>query len=128
MRFLFRYQVVYPGVTDEELAKIPSMSKYRFQRMAIFINSNFVFSMTPLVHMSVRESDQYLINLQTLQKLKATWYERPMITSIEAVRGAAFWKLTKKDQMGNFFIVKPREEALNDSDEEIPEAQLGYGR
>lgn len=88
--------------------------------MLIFINSQCLFSMNPVVHMSVREPDHYIVNLMTMQKLNSTWYERPQITSIEAIRGAQKWCLTKKDASGNFFIVKPRLEQLNDSIDEIP--------
>ena len=69
--------------------------------------------MNPAVHMSVREPDQYIVNLMTLQKLNTTWYERPHVTSIEAIRGANRWCLSKKDDSGNFFIVKPREDKLS---------------
>lgn len=53
--------------------------------------------MNPIVHMSVREADQYIVNLMTLQKLSATWYERPHVTSIEALNGAEKWSLSKLD-------------------------------
>ena len=75
VRFLFRYQVQFKSGTDE--SKVPAICKYRFQRMMIFINSNLGFNMNPVVHMSAKQPDQYLINLQTTQKLKSTWYERP---------------------------------------------------
>ena len=84
--------------------------------------------MNPVVHMSVTEPDNYIVNLMTLQRLSSTWYERPEVTSIEAIRGASKWCLTKKDAMGNFFTVKPRREDLSDSIDEIPEAQLAYLR
>ena len=88
--------------------------------MLIFINSQCLFSMSPVTHISVREPDHYIVNLMTMQKLNTTWYERPQITSIEAIRGAQQWCLTKKDASGNFFIVEPRVEQLNDSIDEIP--------
>ena len=78
--------------------------------------------MNPVVHMSVTEPDNYIVNLMTLQRLQTTWYERPEVTSIEAIKGASKWCLTKKDAMGNFFTVKPRIENLSDSFDEIPEA------
>lgn len=84
--------------------------------------------MNPVVHMSVREPDQYIVNLNTLQKLNATWYERPNVTSIEAIRGAKKWCLNKKDAFGNFFIVKPRTGTLEDYMDDLPDAQLGYLR
>ena len=87
--------------------------------------------MTPVVHMSVKEADQYIVNLMTQQKLNTTWYERPCVTSIEAINGSRKWSLTKKDEFGNFFSVMPRqlepgEEDLLDG--ELPGAQLGYLR
>ena len=78
--------------------------------------------------MSVTEADHYIVNLMTLQRLSSTWYERPQFSSIEAIRGASKWCLTKKDVMGNFFTVRPRTENLSDSFDEIPEAQLAYNR
>lgn len=79
--------------------------------------------MGPAVHMSVIEPDNYIVNLMTLQRLSSTWYERPEITSIEAIKGASKWCLTKKDAVGNFFIVRPRVKNDNDSfEDEIPEA------
>ena len=61
--------------------------------------------MTPNVLMSVRQSDQFIVNLMTAQRLNATWYERPQVSSIEALNGARHWQLHKKDEFGNFFIV-----------------------
>lgn len=124
VRFLFRYESV--PLSPE--AALPATCRFRFQRMIIFINSQCLFAMNPAVHMSVREPDQYIVNLMTLQKLNTTWYERPHVTSIEAIRGANRWTLCKKDDSGNFFIVKPRVDKLNDSIDEIPGAQLGYLR
>ena len=77
VRFLIRYEVQFNNMPQEEIDKIPVMCKHRFQRLMVYINSNFAFNMNPQVHMSVLEPDQYLVNLQTLQKLNATWYERP---------------------------------------------------
>lgn len=72
--------------------------------------------------MSVRQPDQFVINLMTQQRLNTSWYERPQVSSIEAINGAKRWCLAKKDAYGNFFTVKPREENLNDSIDEIPGA------
>ena len=79
--------------------------------------------MNPIVHMSVREPDSYLVNLMTLQKLNTTWYERPMVSSIEAINGASNWCLAKKDAFGNFFTVRPRQDSPNEAiDNELPGA------
>ena len=60
--------------------------------------------------------------MQTLQKLNATWYERPQIVSIEAIKGAEYWALFKKDDNGNFFYVRPREKSL--SGVRMPDEQI----
>lgn len=80
--------------------------------------------------MSVRDANMYIINLMTQQRLNTSWYERPQVSSIEAINGAKHWKLAKKDAFGNFFTVEPRVEGLSDSidDDEIEGAQLGYLR
>jgi len=78
--------------------------------------------------MSVRHADQFVVNLMTQQKLNTSWYERPQVSSIEAINGARHWILAKKDAYGNFFTISPRKENLNDSIEEIPGAWLGYLR
>ena len=65
--------------------------------------------MMPVVHMSVREADKFVINLMTQQRLNTSWYERPRVSSIEAINGARHWKLEKKDIFGNFFTVCPRQ-------------------
>ena len=83
VRFLFRYETIPNG--SEVL---PATCRFRFQRMIIYINSQYLFSMGPSVHMSVTEPDNYIVNLMTLQRLSSTWYERPEITSIEAIKGA----------------------------------------
>ena len=93
VRFLVKYEVVYNGMSAEEIAKIPNTCKHRFQRLMLYINSNLAFNIIPQVHLSVLEPDTYIVNLQTLQKLNATWYERPQIVSIEAIKGAEKWSL-----------------------------------
>jgi len=102
VRFLFRYEVAPLSSQSEPL---PATCRFRFQRMVLFINSQCLFSMTPNVLMSVRQSDQFIVNLMTAQRLNATWYERPQVSSIEALNGARHWQLHKKDEFGNFFIV-----------------------
>ena len=82
--------------------------------------------MKPQVHMSVLEPNQYLINLQTLQNIASTWYEKPQIVSIEAIKGAQHWILQKKDAKGNFFIMKPRKGNSYGATDEVPDAQLCY--
>ena len=82
--------------------------------MILFINSQYLFQMNPVVHMSVKQPDQFMINLMMLQKLNTTWYERPQVSSIEAIRGAQKWCLSKKDSFGNFFTVQPRLEQPNE--------------
>ena len=94
----------------------------------MFINSQCLFTMSPVVHMSLTEPDQYIVNLMTLQKLSTTWYERPQVSTIEAIRGANKWCLSKKDTFGNFFTVKPRENSENEFIDELPGAQLAYLR
>ena len=129
VRFLIKYEVLYKNMPQSEVANIPVTCKHRFQRLMLYINSNLAFNMNPQVHMSVLEPNQYLVNLQTLQKLNATWYERPSIVSIEAIKGAYHWTLSKKDVVGNFFIVRPRENSANVrmfADDEIPNSQLCY--
>lgn len=60
--------------------------------------------MAPMTYMSSKEPNHYIVNMMTLQKLNATWYERPIITSIEAIKGCEEWSLQKKDALGNFFV------------------------
>lgn len=83
--------------------------------------------MNPVVHMSLSEPDQYIVNLMTLQKLSTTWYERPAVSTIETIRGARRWILNKKDSLGNFFTVKPRTE-IDEIKDDLPGAQLAYLR
>ena len=115
---------------ESDIAKIPNTCRHRYQRLMLYINSNLAFNIVPQVHLSVLEPDTYIVNLQTLQKLNATWYERPQIVSIEAIKGAEKWSLQKKDAVGNFFIVRPRQNAIKPGifaeDEEIEDSQLCY--
>lgn len=60
VRFLFRYEVVANG--SEVL---PATCRFRFQRLIMFINSQCLFTMNPVVHMSFSEPDQYIVNLMT---------------------------------------------------------------
>jgi len=62
VRFIFRYEVVQQGPESE---KIPATCRFRFQRMVLFVNSQCLFQVTPVVHMSVRQADQYVVNLMT---------------------------------------------------------------
>jgi len=62
VRFLFRYEVAPLSSQSEPL---PATCRFRFQRMVLFINSQCLFSMTPNVLMSVRQSDQFIVNLMT---------------------------------------------------------------
>lgn len=55
--------------------------------------------------MSVQDTDKYIVNFQTWQKMIASWYERPKFKSIEIVRGTEVWQLSKKDEVGNFVTV-----------------------
>ena len=77
VRFLVKYEVDYKGMPEEDIAKIPNTCRHRYQRLMLYINSNLAFNIVPQVHLSVLEPDTYIVNLQTLQKLNATWYERP---------------------------------------------------
>lgn len=130
VRFLFRYEVVKVANVISTTESLPTTCRFRFQRMILFVNSQCLFQMMPMVHMSVRQADKFVVNLMTQQRLNTSWYERPQVSSIEAINGARHWSLAKKDTYGNFFTVNPRQETLNDSidDNEIPGAQLGYLR
>lgn len=70
VKFLFRYEVFEAGKETESLEN-PSKktanatSKFRFLRYQMFLNSNFAFDMQAVVHMSVREPNNFLVNLKT---------------------------------------------------------------
>jgi len=73
--------------------------------MILFLNSNLAFKVAPFVNMSVQETDKYIVNFQTWQKMIASWYERPKFNSIQIIRGTEVWQLSKKDDIGNFVTV-----------------------
>lgn len=92
VRFVIRYEV--EGLAEDA----PAGCRFRLARMILFLNSNLAFKVAPFVNMSVKDSDRYIVNFQTWQKMIASWYERPKFNSIEIVRGTEVWHLTKKDE------------------------------
>lgn len=99
VRFVIRYEV--EGLPEDA----PPACKFRISRMILFLNSNLAFKVAPFVNMSVQDTDKYIVNFQTWQKMIASWYERPKFKSIEIVRGTEVWQLSKKDEVGNFVTV-----------------------
>jgi hypothetical protein len=63
VRFMMRYEVAEPAKSEEQvdseakLAEMPLTCKHRFQRMILFINSNFAFNIVPHIHLSMRNTD-----------------------------------------------------------------------
>ena len=99
--------------------------------MLIFINSQRLFEITPITYLSSKQAEQHIVNLNMKQKMSSTWYERPLITSIEVINGAEEWSLKKKDDQGNFFVAMPRVESLKDSIDSMDQmanVQLGFNR
>jgi len=133
IKFLLRYEV-----SDDKSDKpLPDVCRYRFQRMQFAVTSNQPFVFIPRVHLSSKNIDEFIVNIQTNQKSRQTNTDLPVITAIEIIKYVSgikkkdednkdkiegiqredgdWWNLDYKGQNPNFFIVKPSQKAIFDA-------------
>mmetsp|Transcript_33758 Transcript_33758/g.32818 ORF Transcript_33758/g.32818 Transcript_33758/m.32818 type:complete len:162 (-) Transcript_33758:830-1315(-) len=122
IKFLFRYEVDQ----GEGNPKADLMSRFRFTRLVYNIQSDFSFQLKKHVHMSSKNSNEYIVNIQIVDNVQpSSLYQTPQITSVEILNGKKLWTLKKKDDKGNFFIIMPFD-STNEMINSNPESLLMF--